>query len=272
VITVERALRGAELYAHLAGATVRSQMQYKATFCIQIATNCLVVLLDFLALYFLILRFGALQGWSLPELGVLYGIVHSAWATVDGTCAGFSRFAQVLLRGELDLWLLRPRSVILQIAAHEMELRRVGRLVQGLAVLTVSAAHLGLGLFAWAWIVTGIAGGIAFFLGVVLIGAAAQLVTLGQTAELQNALTYGGCTATMYPVSIYSEWFRRLITYGIPLAFVSYFPALMALDRIASSGHPYWLPWLSPLACGAVLIAGHRLFTRGLARYESTGT
>jgi ABC-2 type transport system permease protein len=260
------------LYAQLVSAAVRSQMQYKLSFAIQVVTNFLAVFVDFVTLYILVGRFGSLAGWALLELGVLYGIVHCAWALVDLTCAGFSRFAEILLRGELDRWLLRPRSVLLQIAAHEVEMKRLGRLLQGAAVLAVSCSALGLGPASWAWIVAGIAGGVAFFLGIVLIGAAAQLVTLGQTSELQNVLTYGGCNAMSYPVSIYSRWFRRVVTYGIPLAFVSYFPALMALDRAATAGYPSVLPWLSPIVCGAVLLIGHATFSRALSRYESTGS
>ena len=85
-------------------------------------------------------------------------------------------------------------------------------------------------------------------------------------------LTYGGSSALVYPVSIYSKWFRRVVTYAIPLAFVNYFPALAALGRTADAGWPTWLPWLSPLVCGLVLVVGRAAFGFGLSRYESTGS
>ena len=108
--------------------------------------------------------------------------------------------------------------------------------------------------------------------GVVMLAAASQFLTLGQTSELQNILTYGGTAALSYPVSIYETWFRRAISYGIPLAFVNYFPALAALGRVETSGFPSWVPWLSPVVCLLVHALGRLAFSRAVTRYESTGS
>jgi ABC-2 type transport system permease protein len=117
-----------------------------------------------------------------------------------------------------------------------------------------------------------VAGGLVFFAGIVIAGAATQFWTLGHTAELQTMLPYGGSAALTYPMSVYSSWFRRVLTYGVPLAFVNYFPAVAALGRTRSEGWPEWMPWLSPLFCAAMLLVGLRVFACGLRRYESTGS
>ena len=44
--------------------------------------------------------------------------------------------------GHFDRLLLRPRSTILQLAGHELALRRIGRFVQGLIVLVWAASML----------------------------------------------------------------------------------------------------------------------------------
>jgi ABC-2 type transport system permease protein len=110
------------------------------------------------------------------------------------------------------------------------------------------------------------------FAGIVMAGAAIQFWTLGQASELQNILTYGGAAAMTYPVSIYATWFRRVLTYGVPLAFVNYFPALAALGRTEAAGWPAFVPWLSPFVCALVLALGLAAFARGLRHYESTGS
>jgi ABC-2 type transport system permease protein len=158
------------------------------------------------------------------------------------------------------------------VGAHELDIRKVGRLAQALLVLAVAAFLLGLEPAQLAWVALGVGGGALFFAGVVMLGAASMFWTLGQTAELQNILTYGGSATLAYPVSIYSRWFRRVITFGVPLAFVNYFPALAALDRTAAAGWPAFVPWLSPLVCALVFLAGRAAFERGLTRYESTGS
>ena len=146
------------------------------------------------------------------------------------------------------------------------------RIAQGAVVLVLACASLGLGPASLAWVALGVMGGILCFAGLVMLGAAANFYTLGEASELQNILTYGGSAALSYPVSIYADWFRRAITFGVPLAFANYFPALAALGRTESAGWPPFLPWLSPAVCLACAGAGMAAFARGLRRYESVGS
>jgi ABC-2 type transport system permease protein len=259
------------LSVRLIAASLRAQMQYRVSFLIRSAVDFFVVVTDFLPIYFLVRRFGALEDWTLPELALLYGMVAVSWATIEGALRGFEHFGPYLIQGEMDRWLLRPRSVILQVATHWFELRKLGRIAQGMVVLVLAIIALRLDGAGRLWVATGVLGGMLFFAGVVILGAATQFWTLGETAELQNMLTYGGSAALSYPVSIYSRWFRRVVTYGIPLAFVNYFPALAALGRTGAAGWPV-MPWLSPFVCAAMLLVAVVVFDRGLRRYESSGS
>jgi len=261
-----------QLYRRLIAASVRAQMQYRTHFIIRSLVDFLIVIADFLPIYFLMRTFGGLQGWSIAELALLYGMVEVSWASIEGALRGFEHFGTYLIQGNVDRWLLRPRSVILQIAAHWFEIRKIGRIAQGVFVLIIAIVTLHLGAGSLLWVLLGIAGGALFFAGVVIFGAATQFWTLGQTAELQNMLTYGGSATLTYPVSVYSTWFRRTVTYAVPLAFVNYFPALAALGRTNAAGWPAFMPLLSPFVCAIVLLTAGRFFAYGLRRYESTGS
>ncbi|MBM4337017.1 MAG: ABC transporter permease [Deltaproteobacteria bacterium] len=260
------------LWARLAGAQIRSQMQYRASFAIQSAVMFGVMVSDLAPVWILSRFFGSLDGWSFAELALLYGMVETSWASVETVLRGFENFSVYLIQGDLDRILLRPRSVILQVATRDFDARKLSRIAQGLLVLAIACFALGLDARALGWVALGVAGGTLCFAGIVMAGAALQFWTLGQAQELQNVLTYGGAAAMTYPVSIYAKWFRRVLTYGVPLAFVNYFPALAALDRTEAAGVPGFVPWLSPLVCAAVLALGMAAFARGLRRYESTGS
>ena len=260
------------LYLRLASAGLRAQMQYRGAFVFRSIVDFGVMVSDLGPVWVLARYFGHLDGWTFAELALLYGMVGTSWAVVELGLRGFESFSVYLLRGDLDRLLLRPRSVLLQVAAMDFEARKLARVGQALLVLVLACVSLRLGPASLAWIAVGIAGGALYFTGIVTLGASLSFWTSGETAELQNTLTYGGSAALSYPVSIYAQWFRRLITYGVPLAFVNYFPALAALGRTEAAGWPQALPWLSPLACGAVLCAGLLAFARGLRRYESAGS
>lgn len=260
------------LYLLLASASLRSHMQYRATFALRSVVDFGVILSDLAPIWVLARYFGNLDGWSFAELALLYGMVATSWGIVEVTLRGFENFSAYLVRGDLDRLLLRPRSVILQVAAHDFEARKLARVAQALVVLALASASLGLGVTSLGWVALGIAGGTLCFAGIVMLGASVAFWTLGETSELQNILTYGGSAALSYPISIYTTWFRRVITYGIPLAFVNYFPALAALGRTEAAGWPSVMPWLSPFVCTAALFVGMACFSRGLRRYESAGS
>ena len=269
---VAHALDSARLYLRLASASLRSHMQYRGAFALRSAIDFCVVVADLGPVWVLARYFGHLDGWSFAELALLYGMVGTSWAIVEVTLRGFENFSVYLVRGDLDRLLLRPRGVVLQVAAHDFEARKLARVAQALVVLTIAAAMLGLGPASLGWIALGIAGGAFFFAGMVMFGASVQFWTVGEAAELQNILTYGGSAALSYPVSIYTTWFRRVLTYGVPMAFVNYFPALAALGRTEAAGWPGVMPWLSPLVCAATMLLGMASFARGLSRYESAGS
>jgi ABC-2 type transport system ATP-binding protein len=72
-------------------------------------------------------------------------------------------------------------------------------------------------------------GGIIFS-SIFVIGAASTFWTI-QANEAINIFTNGGVTMLSYPLEVYHIWLRRFATFVVPLAFVSYYPALFILDR-----------------------------------------
>jgi viologen exporter family transport system permease protein len=260
------------LYLHMASAGMRSQMQYRGSFALRCVIDFGVIVSDLAPVWVLARYFGHVDGWRFPELALLYGMVATSWGTVEVVLRGFENFATYLVRGDLDRLLLRPRSIVLQVAALEFEARKLARIAQGAIVLVLACVSLRLGAHSLAWVAAGVTGGFFCFAGLVMFGAASNFYTLGESSELQNILTYGGSAALSYPVSIYADWFRRAITWGVPLAFANYFPALAALGRTESAGWPAALPWLSPLACLGCMGLGMTAFRHGLRRYESAGS
>ena len=102
-------------YFVLALSDVRSQMQYRASFAMQTLGNFLASCVDFLGIAALFSSFGALQGWSLYEVAVLYGIVNLSFALAEGIGRGFDEFARTIREGNFDRVLLRPRGTLFQV-------------------------------------------------------------------------------------------------------------------------------------------------------------
>ena len=263
-----------QLYFKLLGISIRGQMQYRASFILTTIGSFLTTCVEFLAIWALFDRFKSLQGWRLEEVALFYGIVHVAFALAEAIGRGFDTFSDMVKSGDFDRLLLRPRSTALQVAAQELQLMRIGRLLQGLVVLIWAAgalnvewsiAHVGLLMFA-------IIGGVCLFIGLFVLQATLSFWTI-ESLEIMNTMTYGGIETSQYPLSIYRPWFRKFFTFVVPLACVSYFPALAILGREDTAiGSPQWFLWVAPAIGIIFLMVCLQFWKFGVRHYRSTGS
>jgi len=261
------------LYWRYVQVSIRSQMQYRASFLMMTAATFLTSSLEFLATWVLFDRFGSLGGWTLSEAAVLYGMVNIAFALAEGGARGFDEFAIMVRGGGFDRLLLRPRDTALQVAGQQVQLLRAGRLLQGLLVLMWGASSLAvrwtlaralLCLFA-------IAGGAALFAGLLVLQATFAFWST-ESLEVFNTVTYGGVETTQYPLSIYKREFRWFFTYVVPLATVSYFPAVAILGRVDPLGSAPIFQCLSPAFGWLFLALCLQIWKIGVRHYHSTGS
>jgi viologen exporter family transport system permease protein len=255
------------LYVRYVAASVRGQMQYRASFLMLSAGSFLITGVEFLVLWALFARFGQIRGWTLPEVALLYGMVNVSFALAEAAGRGFDVFDQQVKSGDFDRLLLRPRSTAFQVAAQSLQMMRVGRLLQGLVVLVWATNALDV---SWSPLTMGVllasvlCGGCLFY-GLFVLQATMSFWTI-QTLEIMNTVTYGGVEAGQYPIAIYRPGFRRFFTFVIPLACVNYFPAMAILGRVGPLGY------LAPLAGPAFLIVALSLWQVGVRHYRSTGS
>lgn len=261
------------LYLRYAGVSMRGQMQYPGSFLMETMGQFLINGIEFLSSWALLWRFGPLQGWTLPELGLLYGLVNTSFAATDMFSHGFDAFAGTVRNGDFDRILLRPRSTVLQLAGQEVTLRRIGRILQAVLVLAWAMAVLQMDwtvprclLLLWT-----LAGGMALFYGLIMIQATVCFWTI-ESLEIMNVFTYGGMQVSRFPMSIYDVPFQRFFLCVIPLAAVTYYPALALLGRPELATLPSWFPWLAPGLGVAFLGMAVHVWHWGIAHYRSTGS
>jgi ABC-2 type transport system permease protein len=261
------------LYGKYLSVSIRSQLQYRASMIMQSIGAFMITAIEFLGILALFDRFGQIRGWQLPEVALFYGMISIAWAICDAMARGFEVMGQIIKAGDFDRVLLRPRSTVLQMLGYELTIRRVGRLVQGIAVLAYAIVALDVDWNAARvlLLVLAIAGTICVFLGLVVMQATSAFWTT-ETMEVWNAFTYGGVTMAQYPLAIYRGWFRRLFMFAIPLGAANYLPGIAILGREDPLGTPVYVQWLAPLAGPMFLAIALLLWRWGVRHYRSTGS
>jgi len=262
------------LYGRYVVTSLRAQAQYPTATLMLTAGHCAATAIEILCVFALFDRFGPVGGWSFGEAALFYALVNISFSIADLLTRGFEVFGSDFVRtGAFDRVLLRPRAAALQLAGYEVRLSRLGRFLQAFAVLILAtnlvpidwnAATVAIAIWA-------VAGGVALFAGILVLQATLAFWTV-ESLEVMNVLTYGGVQAAQYPLNIYAAWFRRLLTFGVPLACVAYYPILAILKRPDPLGAPDWLLPFTPVAGFAFLGLALLAWRAGMARYTSTGS
>ena len=258
------------LYARMIAHSIRGQMQYRANLAMLSFGYAATSLIEYLGMWALFDRFGALSGWTLAEAGVFYGMGNIAFALCEMFMREFDTFHHRVKSGDFDRVLLRPRSTVLQMLGAQCQLMRTGRLLQGAAVLAVSLSALDMawGVDRWCLMGLSILGGGMLFGGIIVLQATSTFWTI-ESLEIWNSITFGGVTIAQYPLDIYQKPLRYLFTYLVPLVAMSYWPCAYLLGR----GHaPVWLSWTSPLVGLGFFGLSLAVWRFGVRHYRSTGS
>lgn len=262
------------LYWRLVGARIRAQMQYKWSFVLELAGFALTTGLEFAIIAILFQRFPSVAGWSIAEVALLYGLTSIAFGLAEMAGRGFDAPFEVMMqRGAFDTILIRPLGAFFQVLASEFQVRRLGRMLQGGAVLAYAFSRLTI---VWTLprlilLPLTIGAGAIIYLGIMVIGATICFWTI-KTPEVVNAFTFGGQELTSYPMSIYNRWVRGVFLLIVPVAFVNYPTALLLLGRTDPYGLPAGLAWAAPLVALIFGGAAWGFWQIGVRKYASAGS
>lgn len=266
---------GGRLYLRLVSQSVRAQLQYRGSFLLMAFGSLMTSVVEVAGIWALFQRFGMIGGgWRLPQVAFLYGLVNAAFAVAEALARGFDTFGRDFVRtGAFDRMLLRPRSTVLQLAGHELQIQRVGRFLQGAAVLGWAIWMLPIVWHGWkvALLAVAFAGAATFFYALFIAQAALSFWTT-ESLEVMNILTYGGTETAQYPLAIYRPWFRRFFTYVVPLGCVIYFPsvAIFGIDDPLGTSRLFQI--LAPGAGFVFMAVALGFWNLGIRHYTSTGS
>lgn len=257
------------LYCKIAGASARSQMQYRVSFFFDVAANFAYAFADLAAILVMFTHTPALKGWSLAETGLLFGIASTAMALGEMVAGGFDLFDLRIREGRFDSVLVRPLGSFFQIMSEDFVLRRFGRLGQGLAAIVIAARMTGLSAAKAFLLMPVLVGGCLFFMALYVTRATVAFWTV-QSLEVFNLLTNGGCDVLSHPLEIYDRWIQKLFLFVLPMAFISHIPVGVMLGKPVPV--PAWMAWLSPLVGLVAFLAAWQFWDVGIRHYQGTGS
>lgn len=259
-----------KLYFKYVFILLKSQMQYRTSFWLLTLGQFLVPFSVFAGLYFLFERFGQIKGWDFQEVALCFSVIHMAFAISECFARGFDSFSGMVVNGEFDRVLVRPRGTIIQVLGSKFEFTRIGRLLQSMMVLIWAITELSVEwtLLKVLTLLFMVISGVFIFAGIFILTATMCFWTI-QGLEIANIFTDGGKEMAQYPLNIYQKWVTRFFTFIIPFGCVNYLPLLYILDKTTGNELIYIL---SPAAGIVFIIPCLFVWRVGVRHYLSTGS
>jgi ABC-2 type transport system permease protein len=216
------------------------------------------------------MRFPNIGGWSLYEVALCYSVIHIAFSLSECFARGLDAFSSLVVKGDFDRILVRPRSTLLQVLGSKFEFTRIGRLSQSIFVLIYSVDHLQIAwnIFKVLTLLLMMLSGVLIFTGIFMFGAALCFWTV-EGLEIINIFTDGGREISQYPLSIYKEWVKKLFTFVIPFGTVNYLPLMYILDKVHGNTLLYMF---TPVMGMLFIIPSILVWNIGVKHYKSTGS
>jgi|RhiMetdeSRZDD1v2_1073273.scaffolds.fasta_scaffold293665_2 ABC-2 type transport system permease protein len=253
-------------------ASVRSELQYRANFLIMVLMGIVYQCTGFVFIWIVLSRFQAIAGWTLGEVAFLYGlrlVMHALNGSVTG---GLYSLEWQVRQGDFDRYLVRPTPPLLQLLCHQVHISIVGDLLGGI-VLFVAATSLV--TVDWTgpallYLVLAIIGGalIEMALRVLFSSLSFRFLSANSFMFLLDTIF---SNFTNYPLKIFGSVLEFLLTFGLPLAFMAYFPTTVLLGRTGelrvSPIFAYGAPLVGVIWLGMALV----VFQREMRHYQSSG-
>jgi ABC-2 type transport system permease protein len=245
-------------------------MEYRTSFILLSIGQFFVPFLIFVSIFMFFQRFPNLAGWSLYEVALCYSVIHIGFSLSECFARGFDSFSSLIVNGDFDRILVRPRTTVLQVLGSKFEFTRAGRLTQSLIVLVFSLTNLQVdwNIYKIITLILMIISAVFIFACIYMLGATMCFWTI-EGLEVINIFTDGGREMAQYPLSIYKEWIRKFFTFVIPFGTVNYLPLMFILDKTEGNSFIYML---TPLYGLIFMIPCILVWNFGVRHYKSTGS
>ena len=247
-------------------------IEYPSNILGWLISNPIQFILGFATIKFVVEQFGEINGWDYGQLAFLYGISVISHALsmiffVQGWFMGF-----FVIEGEFDRFLTRPLSVLYQFFFTNINVFGLTDLVPGILVFIY-----GCNKTDFSFTAANILGIIVMLIGAVLIRGGIYILLGSTSLWTKSANDFGQYTqeifdkTTMYPLSMYPEGLQLILTFIIPIGWVSFYPAseLLGIETAFSAGGLG--VWITLFAGIAVMLIAGAVFKIGMKRYESAG-
>jgi ABC-2 type transport system permease protein len=248
-------------------AAILTDLEYRANFVIQVLISVLSVVFGIVGLMVFFLHTDRIGDWSFHEVLIVLGLFQLFIGFIDGLLTpNMQDIVEHIRTGTMDFILLKPINSQFHASLRRLNIWRLtdAALGAGVILYAMSRLHIGISVDMALFFVVLIvcAGTILYAIVVLLVTSAFWLVQLENVMELLFTFYEAG----RFPVTIFPAWVRALLTFVVPIAFVTTIPASVLLGRL----HAEYV--LYSIGVAALLLTLSALYWRYAVRHYSSAS
>lgn len=220
-----------KLYLIAGSNNIKSLLVYKLDFFIGLASMFLNNAMRFLILVFIFNMVDKIKGWSFDQMLFLYGfstMVTGLWHCFFINVISLPYYIRT---GEFDRFLLRPVNLLFQITIDSLDEDGWGELLLGIALVLFAYVRLGLPFWKLPLLAPLAMSGCAILIAISLLLSAVSFISIGGVPIMELMLKM--FEFTKYPVNIFNQSLKIILSSVIPLGFVTFYPSMVFLGSNA---------------------------------------
>ncbi len=209
----------------------------------------------------------SINGWSFYEIVFVYGMLTMSMAMEHIFFDNLWMLGDAYIRnGKFDGLLVRPVHPLFHVIADKIQQDGVGRLIIGiyLVIYALMKLEIEMNFMGVCMLFIFVLSGACIFIGISIALSSTAFYFINNVAIMWGIFQFNEFAA--YPIDIFNKYIRFFITWIIPYAFASYYPASYFLDKGYKN-----LSYLSPIMAIFILYVGIKIWNRALRKYNSAG-
>ena len=214
-------------------AAILTDLEYRANFVTNILMSIVAALATVLTVGIFFEHTTTIGGWSFYEALIVVGLFQLFLGMVDTFITpNVQDFTEHLRMGTMDFILTKPLNSQFHATLRRINIWRSIDMLIGAGMIAYALNHLGLTLtadrFAMFLALLVCAAIILYALIMLLITSAFWFVRLENVMELLFTFYEAG----RFPVSVFPAWLRAILTFVVPIAFITTVPAAVIIGRL----------------------------------------
>ncbi|HCB96232.1 MAG TPA: multidrug ABC transporter permease [Ruminococcus sp.] len=248
---------------------LKRMMEYKGDFIVGIIGFLLGQFFNLLFIWIIFSQIPNLVGWTLEQIVFIYGfslIPKGLDHLLFDNLWGIGHF--IVRKGDFDKYLTRPINPLFHVMVEKLQIDALGELIMGIALICIVLPSL---VIEWSFIKIVMILIVIPFATLIYTGIKIATAAIAFWTKRSGNITYMFYMVndfSKYPINIYNNFVKTIITYIIPFAFTAFYPAYYIL----TGENPLFNIGVTVLIAIVIMSIGIFIWNRGIKAYESAGS